>query len=46
VSKNILIKTVQQVSKATNAKDVLAISSLKETGFEKLGKVLLEFKDD
>ncbi|MDB2356732.1 ribosome biogenesis GTP-binding protein YihA/YsxC [Gammaproteobacteria bacterium] len=46
VSKNILIKTVQQVSKATNAKDVLAISSSKETGFEKLGKVLLEFKDD
>lgn len=46
VSKNILIKTVQQVSKVTNAKDVLAISSSKETGFEKLGKVLLEFKDD
>jgi len=46
VSKNILIKTVQEVSKATNAKDVLAISSSKETGFEKLGKVLLEFKDD
>ena len=46
VSKNILMKTIQQVSKATNAKDVLAISSLKETGFEKLSKVLLKFLDD
>ena len=46
VSKNILMKTIQQVSKATNAKDVLAISSSKETGFEKLSKVLLKFKDD
>jgi GTP-binding protein len=46
VSKNILMKTIQQVSKATNAKDVLAISSLKETGFEKLSKVLLKFRDD
>ena len=46
VSKNILMKAIQQVSKATNAKDVLAISSSKETGFEKLGKVLLAFKDD
>ena len=46
VSKNILMKTIQQVSKATNAKDVLAISSSKETGFEKLSKVLLEFLDD
>jgi GTP-binding protein len=46
VSKNILMKTIQQVSKATNAKDVLAISSLKETGFEKLSKVLLKFQDD
>jgi GTP-binding protein len=46
VSKNILMKTIQQVSKATNAKDVLAISSSKETGFEKLSKVLLEFQDD
>ena len=46
VSKNILMKTIQQVSKATNAKDVLAISSSKETGFEKLSKVLLRFQDD
>ena len=46
VSKNILMKTIQQVSKATNAKDVLAISSSKETGFEKLSKVLLKFRDD
>ena len=46
VSKNILMKTIQQVSKATNARDVLAISSLKETGFEKLSKVLLRFLDD
>jgi len=46
VSKNILMKAIQQVSKATNAKDVLAISSTKETGFEKLSKVLLKFRDD
>ena len=46
VSKNILNKTIQQVSKATNAKDVLAISSSKETGFEELSKVLLKFQDD
>ena len=45
VSKNILIKTIQQVSKATNAKEVLAISSLKETGVETLRKVLIGFKD-
>ena len=46
VSKNLLMKAIQQVSKATNAKDVLAISSSKETGFEKLSKVLLKFRDD
>ena len=46
VSKNILMKTIQQVSKATNAKEVLAISSSKESGFDKLRKVLLGFKDD
>jgi GTP-binding protein len=45
VSKNILMKTIQQVSKATNAQEVLAISSSKETGFEKLRKVLLSLKD-
>ena len=46
VSKNMLMKTIQQVSKATNAKDVLAISSSKETGFEKLSKALLTFRND
>ena len=46
VSKNILMKTIQQVSKATNAKEVLAISSSQESGFDKLRKVLLGFKDD
>ena len=46
VSKNILMKAIQQVSKATNAKDVLAMSSTKETGLEKLSKVLLKFRDD
>ena len=46
VSKNILMKAIQQVSKATNAKDVLAISSSKETGFENLSKILLKFRDD
>jgi len=45
VSKNILMKTIQQVSKATNAKEVLAISSSKETGFEKLRKILIGFKN-
>ena len=46
VSKNILMQTIQQVSTATNAKEVLAISSFKEFGFDKLRKVLLGFKDD
>ena len=46
VSKNILMKEIQQVSKATNAKDVLAISSSKETGIDKLRKVLIGFRDD
>jgi len=46
VSKNILMKTIQQVSKATNAQEVLAISSSKETGFEKLRKALIELKND
>ena len=46
VSKNILMKAIQQVSKATNAKDVLAISSSKETGIDKLRKVLIGFRDD
>ena len=46
VSKNLLMKAIQQVSKVTNAMDVLAISSSKETGFENLSKVLLKFRDD
>ena len=46
VSKNMLMKTIQQVIKATNAKDVLAISSSKETGIDKLRKVLIGFRDD
>jgi len=45
VSKNILMKTMQQVSKATNAHEVLAISSPKETGFEKLRKILIGLID-
>ena len=46
VSKNILMKTIQQVSKSTSAKEVLSISSSKETGIDKLRKVLIGFKDD
>jgi GTP-binding protein len=45
VSKNILMKAIQQVSKATNAHEVLAISSSKETGFEKLRKILIGLKN-
>ena len=45
VSKNILMKTVQQLSKATNAIEVLAISSSKETGIDKLRKILIGFRD-
>ena len=45
VSKNILMKTIQLVSKTTNAMEVLAISSPKETGFEKLRKILIGLKD-
>ena len=44
VSKNISAKTIQQVSEAINAKEILAISSLNKTGFEKLRKVLIGFK--
>ena len=46
VSKNILMKTVQQLSKATNAIEVLAISSSKETEIDKLRKILIGFRDD
>tara|TARA_B100000214_G_scaffold266157_1_gene197142 strand:+ start:1471 stop:2055 length:585 start_codon:yes stop_codon:yes gene_type:complete len=45
VSKNILTKAIQQVSKATNAIEVLAISSSKETGIDKLRKILIGFRD-
>tara|TARA_B100001248_G_C27304314_1_gene418662 strand:- start:50 stop:634 length:585 start_codon:yes stop_codon:yes gene_type:complete len=44
VSKNISAKTIQQVSEAINAKEILAISSLNKTGFEKLRKVLIGLK--
>ena len=44
VSKNISAKTIRQVSEAINAKEILAISSLKKIGFEKLRKVLIGFK--
>ena len=44
VSKNISAKTIQQVSEAINAKEILIISSLKKIGFEKLRKVLIGFK--
>ena len=44
VSKNIEAKTIQQVSSETNAIEILAISSLKKKGFEKLRKVLIGFK--
>ena len=46
VSKNIEAKTIQQVSNATNAIEILAISSLKKKGFDKLRKVLIGFKDE
>ena len=46
VSKNILTKTIQQVSKATNAIEVLAISSSKETEIDKLRKILIGFRND
>ena len=46
VSKNIMMKTIQQVSKATNAQEVLAISSLKGTGFDNLNKILIEYLDE
>jgi len=46
VSKNIEAKTIHQVSNITNAIEILAISSLKKKGFEKLRKVLIGFKDE
>ena len=46
VSKNILMKTVQQLSKATNAIEVLAISSSKEAEIDKLRRILIGFRDD
>ena len=44
VSKNISAKTIQQVSEAINAKEILAISSLNKTGFEKLNLPVFKFK--
>ena len=46
VSKNIEMKTIQQVSKETNAIDIVSISSLNKNGFEKLRKVLIGFKNE
>ena len=46
VSKNIEMKTIQQVSKVTNAIEIVSISSLKKKGFGSLRKVLLRFKDE
>ena len=46
VSKNIEAKTIHQVSNITNAIEILAISSLKKKGFEKLRKVLIGLKNE
>ena len=46
VSKNIEMKTIQQVSKVTNAIEIVSISSLNKKGFGTLRKVLLGFKDE
>ena len=40
VSKNIEMKTIQQVSKVTNAIEIVSISSLNKKGFGSLRKVL------
>ena len=46
VSKNIEMKTIQQVSKVTNAIEIVSISSLNKKGFGTLRKVLLGFKNE
>ena len=46
VSKNIEMKTIQQVSKVTNAIEIVSISSLNKKGFGTLRKVLLRFKNE
>ena len=46
VSKNIEMKTIQQVSKETNASEIVSISSLNKKGFGDLRKVLIGFKNE
>ena len=46
VSKNIEMKTIQQVSKVTNAIEIVSISSLNKIGFGSLRKVLFRFKNE
>ena len=46
VSKNIEMKTIQQVSKVTNAIEIVSISSLNKKGFGTLRKVLLGFTNE
>ncbi len=46
VSKNIEMKTIQQVSKETNAIEIVSISSLNKKGFGDLRKVLIGFKNE
>ena len=46
VSNNASTRALQMVLKETNAPDVIAISALKGTGCEKLGKILLRYVDD
>ena len=46
VSKNIEMKTIQQVSKVTNAIEIVSISSLNKKGFGTLRKVLLGFQNE
>ena len=46
VSRSVALKTQQEVQKQTDALDVIATSNLKNTGFDKLSKVLLRYRDD
>ena len=45
VSNNVCASTQQKVLKETNAPYVIAISALKGTNCEKLGKILLKYVD-
>ena len=45
VSRSVALKTQQEVQKQTDAFDVIATSNLKNTGFDKLSKVLLRYRD-